>query len=233
IEDEDEWYDKAFGLGWINLTEGKEFEATINEIHGRILIESDEWYIKGEDVNQYSWWTWGVPEYSSKVLIRSLKSGNLFIHANTDGYVKIDDWKNVDTDKWIKKMNESLEETYKIEIKNNLSYVTKMSWIEVPKLDRKSNMVFYSYKNTWNDGIISNESRAIILGKKGYNTLVLVTDYDENTIKENNDRLKNKALTFRFNEGVKYKEYKTGDKVAALGIGGLVAGTLGVKALAK
>ena len=32
---------------------------------------------------------------------------------------------------------------------------------------------------------------------------------------------------------IKYKDYKTGDKVAAVGIGGLVAGTLGVKALAK
>ena len=233
INDEDEWYDNILGLGWLNLAERKKFEATINEIDGRILIESDEWYIKGEDVNQYSWWTWGVPDYNSKVLIRSSKGGNLFIRPNTDGYVKIDDWKNVDTDEWIKEMNKNIEERYKEEIENNLNYVTKTSWLEEPKLDRKSNMVFYSYKNTWNDGIISNESRAIILGKKGYNTLILVTDYDENTIKENNDRLKNKALTLRFNEGVKYKDYKTGDKVAALGIGGLVAGTLGVKTLAK
>ena len=94
-------------------------------------------------------------------------------------------------------------------------------------------MVFYSYKTTWSSGFITNDSRAIILGKKGYNTLILVTSYDENTIKENNDRLRNKASTFRFNEDVKYKDYKTGDKVAAVGIGGLVAGTLGVKALSK
>ena len=31
----------------------------------------------------------------------------------------------------------------------------------------------------------------------------------------------------------KHTDYKSGDKVAAVGIGGLVAGTLGVKALAK
>ena len=41
------------------------------------------------------------------------------------------------------------------------------------------------------------------------------------------------ANTVTFKEGFKHSDYKSGDKVAALGIGGLVAGTLGVKALAK
>ena len=41
------------------------------------------------------------------------------------------------------------------------------------------------------------------------------------------------ANTISFKEGFKHLDYKSGDKVAAIGIGGLVAGTLGVKALAK
>ena len=36
-----------------------------------------------------------------------------------------------------------------------------------------------------------------------------------------------------FDEGFKYSDYKPGDKIATIGIGGLVAGSLGVKALAK
>ena len=36
-----------------------------------------------------------------------------------------------------------------------------------------------------------------------------------------------------FDEGFKYSDYKPGDKLAAVGIGGLVAGSLGVKAIAK
>ena len=36
-----------------------------------------------------------------------------------------------------------------------------------------------------------------------------------------------------FKEGFKHSDYKPGDKIAAAGIGGLVAGSLGIKALAK
>ena len=41
------------------------------------------------------------------------------------------------------------------------------------------------------------------------------------------------ANSIQFEEGYRYADYKSGDKTAAVGIGGLVAGTLGVKALAK
>ena len=53
----------------------------------------------------------------------------------------------------------------------------------------------------------------------------------------NNQQIANLAKDFTggidFLEGSKHADYKSGDKVAALGVGGLVAGTLGVKALAK
>ena len=39
--------------------------------------------------------------------------------------------------------------------------------------------------------------------------------------------------TFKFNEGSTYSEFKTGDKIAAVGIGALLATTLGVKALSQ
>ena len=44
---------------------------------------------------------------------------------------------------------------------------------------------------------------------------------------------KNLQTQLTFQEGYRYSDYKSGDKTAAVGIGGLVAGTLGVKALAK
>ena len=51
------------------------------------------------------------------------------------------------------------------------------------------------------------------------------------------DELENFAIgfadTIKFREGYRYSDYKSGDKTAAVGIGGLVAGSLGVKALAK
>ena len=42
---------------------------------------------------------------------------------------------------------------------------------------------------------------------------------------------KDKASTFIYDEGEMYSNFKTGDKIAAVGIGALLATTLGVKAL--
>jgi len=38
---------------------------------------------------------------------------------------------------------------------------------------------------------------------------------------------------FKYNSGVQYSDFKSGDKVAAYGVGALVAGSLGIKGLAK
>ena len=74
----------------------------------------------------------------------------------------------------------------------------------------------------------------LTLGKKGYISSVYVTPYSENLDLENEaSYAKEFANAVKFNEGYRHADYKSGDKVAAMGIGGLVAGSLGVKALAK
>jgi len=64
-----------------------------------------------------------------------------------------------------------------------------------------------------------------------------VYSIDENTTDEDLKEYSSIAKDFTngvsFKEGARHADYKSGDKVAAVGIGGLVAGTLGVKALAK
>ena len=58
----------------------------------------------------------------------------------------------------------------------------------------------------------------------------ITDDFDSNEFEEFALEFAN---TINFDEGFRHSDYKSGDKVAAVGIGGLVAGTLGVKALAK
>ena len=38
---------------------------------------------------------------------------------------------------------------------------------------------------------------------------------------------------FKYNQGSQYMTFKSGDKIAAYGVGALVAGSLGIKGLAK
>jgi uncharacterized membrane-anchored protein len=111
--------------------------------------------------------------------------------------------------------------------------VTGVKWLIEPKIS-KNNHVTYSYEVSWNDGKKSIETQILALGKKGYNDINFVSSTSKGYTENDLEKM---ALEFansiEFKEGFKHSDYKSGDKVAAIGIGGLVAGTLGIKALAK
>ena len=58
----------------------------------------------------------------------------------------------------------------------------------------------------------------------------ITDDFDSNEFEEFALEFAN---TINFDEGFRHSDYKSGDKIAAITIGGLVAGSLGVKTLAK
>ena len=231
IDDLDKWAEKSATLDWKNFHEESEYITKIEDINASIKIEKEDFYLNNiDDINQYSYWTWGMPD-DSNMLLRSDKGYNLFISSNKDGYVKIDDWKNVDTDAWIKELNENAKKIAIERKRKNIDYALNFKWIKKPELDRKKNMVFYAYEVSWNDGSNSLESISLVLGKDGYATLVFTTVDMETPFSQLTKKYKSKAETFKFNEGSTYSEYKTGDKIAAVGIGALLATTLGIKAL--
>ena len=163
-----------------------------------------------------------------------IKSGldTIYFDYNGNGYVSIEDWKNVDTNAMLKELNDNAKAILQERKAKNLNYVTNVSWVHKPQLDRTKNMVYYAYKIEWGDGAISLESLSLVLGRKGYTTITFVTPYDENlSLPAASKRNKNKASTFIYDQEEMYSNYKTGDKVAAVGIGALLATTLGVKAI--
>ena len=231
ILDQEEWAMKAATLDWKNFEEEQEYRTNIEGVNASIKINKGDFYlINKEDMNQYSYWTWGTPTAGWDMLLRG-DGYLLFIETNDDGYVNIEDWHNVDTDRWIKILNEDAQEKLEEKKGQDIDLPVKYSWIKKPKLDRKKNMVFYAYEILWNDEVTSLESRTIILGKNGYSSLIFTTTDAETPYSQLANKFSNKAETFKFNEGSTYSEYKTGDKIAAVGIGALLATTLGVKAL--
>ncbi len=229
IKDSEKWFEKQSTLDWKNIEE-KEFMAPIESAGGSIKIDSSEIFLTGNDVNQFAHWTWGKPDYSL-MLIRS-GADTIYIDYTGGGYVSIDDWKDVDTETMIKELNDNAKTVAQDLKAKNLPYATKLNWVHEPQLDRQKNMVYYAYKVEWSDGRFSLESLSLVLGKKGYTTVTFVTSYDENiSLVAVSKRNKDKASTFIYDKGEMYSDFKTGDKVAAVGIGALLAATLGVKAL--
>ena len=221
-----EWKEKIFSLNWYN-EDGKNTSIKIPGSNANLKIYSSEMYLLGQDIDQYDWWAYGKAVNEGSDAIRVFGSGYTYTinKPENDGYVKIDDWSNVSPEELIQGLRNANKDKG-----DGLSYAKQIDWIYKPSLDKEKNLVTYSYKVIWNNDATSMESKNIILGREGHIDQTFVFDDLSNT-RENADLAKSASLDTSFTEGYTYKDYKSGDKIAAAGIGALVATSLGVKAL--
>ena len=234
ITDDEQWSKKVETLNWKNL-EQKEHSKEIKKANASILILEEEIYLDNfKDIDQYNWWNTGLAaEKESVMLIRGV-GYTIYLDYVDEGYIKLDDWEKVNPTNFLKQMNETAKSNAEYLKKINLDYTTKIDWIFKPTLNKENNSVSFSYKVTWGSGIETMESKNLILGKKGHLESAFVINYREDlNFKEQSEFSKDFVNGVIFQEGFKHSDYKPGDKIAAAGIGGLVAGSLGVKALAK
>lgn len=231
---DDEWEKKIGTLNWKNLNE-KEHNAFIKKANAKVLILDNEIYLDNyKDINQFSWWAYGHGTEKTMVMQIRGTGYDVFLDYRDDGYVKLDDWKNVNSNNLLSELREIAKANAIYLKEKNLDYVNKIDWIYKPTLNQENKSVSYSYKVDWNSGQQSMESKNLILGKKGYLESAFVVAYKKDIdLKYESDFSKDFVNGVIFNEGFKHSDYKPGDKIAAAGIGGLVAGSLGVKVLAK
>jgi len=234
----DEYSEKVITLNW-KFSEQEDGETIqIKNTNASVILVKDEAIIQGKkDVNQYTWWSFGqAAEGDDIAIIRGLGdySYSFYLAYSDDGFISLDDWKEVDASSLINQLRETAKKNAEYYKSQNLEYVKNIDWIFKPTLNDEFKTVSYSYKVVWSDNNITMEAKNLTLGKKGYISSVYVTPYTENLNLENEaSYAKDFANAVKFNEGYRHADYKSGDKVAAMGIGGLVAGSLGVKALAK
>jgi uncharacterized membrane-anchored protein len=231
---DDEWSSKIESLSWKNIDE-KNHSTLIKKVNAKVSILENEIYLDNfNDINQYNWWTYGLPAEKDIVMLIRGSGYDVYLDYVDDGYVKLDDWKNVDPKDFLSQMRDIAKSNANYLKEKKLDYVNKIDWIFKPTLNNENKSVSYSYKVDWNSGAESMESKNIILGKKGYLESAFVVSYKKDMdLKLESDFSKDFVNGVVFEDGFKYSDYKPGDKLAAVGIGGLVAGSLGVKALAK
>ena len=227
-------------LTWYNWDNPENHKTLLKKPNAEIYILENEYYLKGtKDINQYSWWFFGSENINTDLMVFS-GDQTIYVRYKDEGYVTIEDWKSVKPLDLITEMR-AIQNSWKDELKENgRNYVEELNWIEKPTFDSEKNAVYFSYEGSWNGKkgkYKTMETNSIVLGRNGHLDLAFVTSINNETTKVEQQQISNLAKDFTdgidFLEGSKHTDYKSGDKVAALGIGGLVAGTLGVKALAK
>ena len=215
---------KFYRLNWFNLDNPKNHWAEIPGSNTEVNILETEIYLKGQkQIDAFSQLLFKEPANENDMVIIDDSSYDYTIYINyiNDGYVSKEDWSSNP-----KELLAEMKKTSRDDVKN-------VKWVFEPKLS-ENNYAYYSYEVLWNDGEKSLETKILSFGKKGYHDISLVKKINENfNAKEFEAMAVEFADTINFKEGYRYADYKSGDKVAALGVGGLVAGTLGVKALTK
>lgn len=236
IKNNDELVEKLETLNWYNLTNGKDHNTNISKANAKIQVYDNEYYLKGyKDINQFYWWKFGEGVDPDSIFFLQGDNYSIYAYFIEDGYVKLDDWKNVKPQDLLNQLKQSAKSNEPYYKEKNLNYATGFEWVFDPDLNQQNRSVSYSYKVFWSDGKNTLESKNFILGKKGYIETSYVVNLDDKNVnfKEEAEYAKDFVNGVIFSDGYKHTDYKSGDKIAALGVGSLVAGSLGAKVIAK
>jgi len=224
IPNTNEEWDRA--LKSLNWKEGPS-NINFNKANSKINISSNFSILEGADAQQLLYWFNGTSfDYVNIYAVDSDDAQYMFSYTDS-GYVKTDDWVDVDPNKFIKQIKENYKISNETRKKNGQATVLDVSWKKKPYLDGNYNSVYYALNVNWSDNTSTTEGTAIILGRDGYTEAKYVAGgkgYQEQL-------LLNLSKMHKFNATKEYKDWKSGDKVAAAGIGALLATTLGIKSL--
>jgi uncharacterized membrane-anchored protein len=219
----EEW-DKAWDS--LNWKKGPSV-VNYNKANSKINISSNFEILEGTEAHQMLYWINGVEFNNIDIYAMGENSGQYMFYYTDSGYVKTDDWTDLDPDKFLKEITENYKVSNETREKNGQATVQNVTWKKKPYLDGVYNSVYYALNVTWSDNSSTVEGAALILGREGYTT----GKYVAGTNGYQEQMLLNLSKIHKFNTAKEYKDWKSGDKVAAAGIGALLATTLGVKAL--
>jgi uncharacterized membrane-anchored protein len=157
---------------------------------------------------------------------------SLFLDYNASGYVKDDEKAELDADKLMQTMTANEEEINAERQKQHWEAMKTVGWATKPHYDEQTHNLKWAINlSTSADNFKSvfiNESIRL-LGRGGVMEVTLVCGTEKFKADEAEaDKLL--AANFGYVSGQKYSEWKTGDKVAAYGLGALVLGGAGVLA---
>jgi len=212
-------------INWKKPDKEGEFIEIPNANASVSIIESEKYIDSKIEIENFYREIFNKEPSEKDMIITNTKYGyDIYLRYYDNGYISLDDWKNVDA-------QDILGQLYQIAIEE----VESLSWVMEPKIYENDYLAF-SYEVLRNDGRKNLESKILSLNRYGYLESVIVFHEDLKTKKQVNTA--NKLITdlgnsISFKDGYRYGDYAAGDKISSYGAGGLIAGSMGIKMLAK
>jgi uncharacterized membrane-anchored protein len=182
---------------------------------------------------------WGNPPRGEKTLgmlfpagisVAGEESWGVVISYDEDGYVKDDEAASIDYNKMLKEIQEAMREANPERTKQGYDTIELIGWAAPPRYDKEAHKLYWAKELRFGgspEHTLNYDIRA--LGRRGVLSLNAVAAMGQLSMIEKDMRQLLGVVTF--NEGHRYGDYVAGvDKIAAYGIGALIAGKIAVKA---
>lgn len=149
-----------------------------------------------------------------------------------EGYIKDDEAKDWNADDLLKSLKEGTEEANEERTKRGIPAIEVIGWAEKPRYDAPNHRLVWSASSrakgsTSTEGLGVNYN-TYALGRDGYISLNLVTNLDD--LEKHKPAALDLLAALQYKDGHKYSDFNNStDKVAAYGLGALVAGAAAKK----
>jgi uncharacterized membrane-anchored protein len=143
------------------------------------------------------------------------------------GYVKDDDKDKLDADKLLASIKRGTAEANKTRQRAGHPPIEVVGWEMPPKYDAETHNLEWAIRGSVEGQPILNYNTRL-LGRKGVMEVVLIVQPDQ--LKETLPKFRNLLAGYSYQTGQNYAEYRSGDKIAKIGLGALVLGGAAVGA---
>lgn len=205
----------------------------------KLNVPSTFYYLSPEDTKHVLVDAWGNPPSVAEgvlgMILRADKTPlddawGAIIQFNEDGYVSDEDAADIDYDELLKGMQEATEANNQERVKQGFAEIHLVGWASPPYYNAAEHKLHWAkeleFSDTPKQHTLNYDVRA--LGRKAVLSMNFVADMQQ--MGEIRNAIPTVMAMPEFNVGSRYEDFVPGaDKVAAYGLGGLIAG----KALAK
>ena|SRR5690349_4151522 len=137
------------------------------------------------------------------------------------GYVKDDEKDSLDANALLESIKAGTEKGNKERARRGWATMSILGWEQPPHYNEITHNLEWAVKAT-SEGLLVVNHNTRMLGRGGVMEVTLVTD--PNTLAETLPKFKTMLQGFEFKQGHRYAEFRSGDKVAAYGLTGLIVG---------
>jgi len=227
--------------------EAKKLWESLTPQHGDIKLANgvatlhvpeDFYYLNPNDTETVLVRIWGNPPSGVKTLGMLFPEGvkpfdtnswGVTVEYEEDGYVSDENANDIDYDDMLFQMQDSTEEVSKARVQQGYEPIRLVGWAAEPYYDQDAHKLHWAKEIKFGTQDVHTLNYNIrVLGRKGVLVLNFIAGMDQ--LYMINSKIDTVLNIAEFNEGSRYSDFDPDmDKVAAYGIGALIAGKVAAK----